>query len=170
MPAAPEIVARRMAELRGGSREAAEELIALFYPELRRLAASHMIRENPGHTWQPTALVNELYLELIKIKALEASGHRAQEEKTAFFGLAAHVMKRLLVLHSRPLYRRLEQVKADESELPVSSDAGPDVLQEVEAALSGLAEVDPDLRSLVELKVFEGRTVEEIARQLHCSQ
>lgn len=170
MPAAPEMVARRMAEFRSGSREAAEELIELFYPELRRLAAAQMIRERPGHTWQPTALVNELYLELIKIKALEGSGVRAREEKQAFFALAAHLMKRLLILHSRPLYRRVEQVKVDESEFPAGTAPDVNALQDVEAALSGLGAIDPDLRLLVELKVFEGVTMEQIAERLHCSE
>jgi len=159
-----------MDEFRRGSREAAEELIELLYPQLRRLAVAQMNRERPGHTWQPTALVNELYLELIKIKALEGSGRLGLEQKAAFFGLAAHLMKRLLIVHSRRLYRRVERVAAEDSDFPLSTASEVDALQDVEAALSGLEAIDPKLRTLVELKVFEELTMGEIAARLEWSE
>ena len=59
-----------MAELRSGSKEAAHRLTELLYPELRRLAAAKMRSERAEHSWQPTLLVNELYLELLKVKGL----------------------------------------------------------------------------------------------------
>jgi len=97
----PDTVARLMADFRKGDSAAANELIELLYPELRRLAAAKMKGERSGHTWQPTLLVNELYLSLVKIKVLEGSGSGADQEKAAFLGLAGQIMKRLLIHHSR---------------------------------------------------------------------
>src|SRR4051794_11836982 len=111
MQTAPDEVAELMDRLRRGSKEAAGQLVALFYPELRRLAHSHMQRERPGHTWQPTVLVNQLYLELIKIKALGKDDRAGQDDRRAFFGLAAHLMRRLLIHHSRPLAKQVEMTE-----------------------------------------------------------
>ena len=72
----PDSAKRLMAELRGGSPEAAGRLVELFYPELRRLATARMLRERVNHTWQPTVLVNELYLELTRIKSLSRGSPR----------------------------------------------------------------------------------------------
>jgi len=157
-----------MAELRGGSPEAAGKLVELFYPELRRLAASRMLREGSNHTWQPTVLVNELYLELTRIKALPPGSTREnEEERDAFFGLAAFLMKRLLVHHSRPLPKRVTKVEIGEAlGLAVS---GEQALQEVEDLLSRLGAIDANLRVVVEMKVFEGLSREEIAQRLNCS-
>src|ERR1700739_1645903 len=96
-----------MAEFRGGSPEAAGKLIELFYPELRRLASGRMIAERANHTWQPTVLVHELYLELIRIKDLPARSLDNEAERNPFFGLAAFLMKRLLIHHARPLPKRV---------------------------------------------------------------
>jgi RNA polymerase sigma factor (TIGR02999 family) len=160
-----EDVARLMASFRKGDKRAAEDLVNLLYPELRRLAASHMHREREAHSWQPTALVNEFYLELIKIKALKP-GENAAGEKQAFLRLAAHLMKRLLIHHSRPLYRQVQKVTLDEdAEFPVR---GNDELLEIDAALGRLEALNPRLRAVVELKVFEGLTGEEIAQRLGC--
>ena len=78
------------------------------------------------------------------------------------------MMKRLLIHHSRPLYRRAEHVAISDEVMP--SDFPGDSLQDVEDALSRLAEVNPRLRAVVEMKVFEGLTGDEIARQLGCSR
>ena len=74
----------------------------VLYPELRKLAAAKMRGERNEHTWQPTLLVNELYLAMVKIKAMGDRGS-AYQEKAAFLGLAGQVMKRLLIDHARPL-------------------------------------------------------------------
>jgi RNA polymerase sigma factor (TIGR02999 family) len=151
---------------RQGDQKAAQELVELFYPELRRLARAHMNREQGGHSWQPTVLVNELYLKLIRIKALppvEGGGG----ERAAFFGLAAHLMKRLLIDHARPLYRHVEKVPIDDD--LISEAAGRDTLAGIEAMLSRLGTIDPKLRTIVELKVFEGFTGEEIAERMGCA-
>src|SRR5262245_26071376 len=98
-----------MARFRSGDRTAADALVGHLYPELRRLAAARMQTERQEHTWTPTVLVNELYLELVKIKALRAS-HEDSSERDAFLRLAGHIMRRLLIHHSRPLYRRAQKV------------------------------------------------------------
>ena len=157
-----------MAAFRNGDGEAGAALAGLFYPELRRLAAARMKGERSAHTWQPTALVHELYLELVKVKAFGESGGSAVEERAAFLRLAGHIMKRMLLHHARPLYRAAEHIAAEENILPVV--ASDQSLPEVEEALSRLAKIDPKLRAVVEMKVFEGMTNEQAARALGCSR
>lgn len=158
----PELIAR----FRRGDRAAADRLFEILYPELRRLAAAKMRREREGHTWQPTILVNELYLELLKVKAL--SGPENQQEKAAFMGFAGYLMNRLLARHSRPLAKKAVKVEADED---VALDsAGAETLAHVETMLARLEAIDPKFRKVIELRVFEGQTMEEIAQQLGCSR
>lgn len=129
---ASEDVSRLMRSFRQGDQQAARQLVDLLYPELKRIAERQMRRERADHTWQPTVLVNELYLELIKIKALKPGSDEAGE-KEAFLKLAAHLMKRLLIHHARPLYRRLEKVPIDS--IMESGRGGGDELAEIDAAL-----------------------------------
>ena len=91
-PHGSETVARLMADFRMRNRAAANRLVELLYPELRKLAATKMRGERTEHTWQPTLPVNELYLALIKIRALEERDC-ADGEKAAFLGLAGHVIE-----------------------------------------------------------------------------
>ena len=165
-PPEPDIFARLLAEFRRGDKAAADRLVELLYPELRKLAAARMRGERAEHTWQPTLLVNELYLALVKVKAL-GNDSPADEGKAAFLGLAGHVMKHLLIDHSRPLYRRAEKVQLDD--MPYLSPTGIEDVQFVEQLLARLGAIDPKLRSVVEMRVFEGLTGDEIAQQLGCS-
>jgi RNA polymerase sigma factor (TIGR02999 family) len=160
-----ENVSRLMHSFRQGDQHAAKELVEMFHPELRRLAVAYMKRERSGHTWQPTALVNELYLKLIRIKALPSANAR-QEEKAAFFELAAQIMKRLLIEHARPLYRQSQKVTLEEN--LDRNTPGADTLAEIEQALERLGAINPRLRNVVELRVFEGLTAEEIAARIGC--
>ncbi len=162
---AAEDVGRLMRSFRQGDQQAAKQLVDLLYPELRRIAAGQMRLERADHTWQPTVLVNELYLELIKIRALKP-GEDEAGEREAFLRLAAHLMKRLLIHHSRPRYRRVEKVPLDG--IAETKRGGGEELAQIEAALSRLAALNPRLRTVVELKVFEGLTGEEIAQRLGC--
>jgi len=153
-----------MASFRNGDHEAAGRLVELFYPELRRIAAARMRAERPGHTLQPTALVHQLYLELVKVKALRPASSGGADEKAAFLGLAAYLMKRLLIHHARPLSKRAEKAELPDLPGPHSEDS----LLEIDDVLSRLAAINPALRQVVELRVFEGLTREEIARKMGC--
>ncbi len=154
-----------MANLRRGDHSATRQLFDLLYPELRRLAGTQMSRERQGHSWQPTVLVNELYLELIKIKSLKG-GSDGADERESFFRLAAFLMRRLLIHHSRPLHQRIEKVELDDSpsEIPDSES-----LVDIENALDRLASINPALRRVVEMRVFEGCNVDEVSKALGCS-
>jgi RNA polymerase sigma factor (TIGR02999 family) len=155
-----------MASFRNGDPEAAGRLVELFYPELRRIAAARMRAERPGHTLQPTAVVHQLYLELVKVKALRPANSGGKDEQAAFLGLAAFLMKRLLIHHARPLSKRSE--KAELCDLPQSDALAEHSLLEIDDALNRLAAINPALRRVVELRVFEGLTREEIAREMGC--
>jgi len=162
----PDSVARLMARFRHGDHEAAGRLVELFYPELRRIAAARMRAERLDHTLQPTAVVHQLYLELVKVKALRPADSDGADEKAAFLGLAAYLMKRLLIHHARPLSKRAE--KAELLDLPGPQSAAEHSLLEIDDLLNRLAAMNPALRRVVELRVFEGKTREEIARELGC--
>lgn len=155
-----------MASFRSGDHEAAGRLVELFYPELRRIAAARMRAERPNHTLQPTAVVHQLYLELVKVKALRPASSGGADEKTAFLGLSAYLMKQLLIHHARPLSRRAE--RAELPDLPISQPGTEHSLLEIDDLLNRLADINPALRRVVELRVFEGLTREEIARVMGC--
>lgn len=161
-----EAISRLMNAFRKGDQDAGAALTDLFYPELKRLASSKMRGERAAHTWQPTALVHELYLELRKVRGLKESD--SAEDQAAFLGLAGHMMRRMLIHHARPLHRRAERVEIKEQSHAI--DNGTESLLEVENALDRLAQIDPRLRTVVEMKVFEGLTGEEIATRLNCSR
>src|SRR5215831_10794867 len=155
-----------MASFRNGDHEAAGRLVEIFYPELRRIAAASMRVERADHTLQPTAVVHQLYLELVKIKALRPASSGGAGEKAAFLGLAAYLMKQLLIHHARPLSKRVQK-----TELPDLSGPGAATEQslvEIDDVLNRLAAINPALRRVVELRVFEGLTREEIARKMDC--
>ena len=162
----PETVARLMASFRDGDHEAAGRLVEIFYPELRRIAAARMRAERPNHTLQPTAVVHQLYFELIKIKALRPASSGGADEKAAFLGLAAYLMKQLLIHHARPLSRRSE--KAEVPDLPGPRLSAEHSLIEIDDVLNRLAAINPALRQVVEMRVFEGLTREEIAQKMGC--
>ena len=150
-----------------GRKDAVDALFTALYPELRRMAALYMRREAKTHSWQPTLLVNELYLELIKNKALDQGYDDSR--RAAFFGLAGFLMKRLLILHSRPLRNQVQTVEVTAIELTLQSPITPESLLAVETLLDRLSAIDARIRSVVELRVFEGKTHEEIAAELGCS-
>jgi RNA polymerase sigma factor (TIGR02999 family) len=163
----PDSVALLTADFRRVDRNPAGELVEQFHLELRRLAAARMRRERADHTWQTTALVNELYLELVKVRGL-TSADLEEQDKAAFLGFAGHIMKRLLIHHARPLYRRAQKVPLEEAPEPIVE--GAEALREVDDALGRLAAIDPKLRTVVEMRVFEGLTGDEIASRLACSR
>jgi len=153
-----------MANFRNGDHEAAGRLVELFYPELRRIAAARMRAERQDHTLQPTAVVHQLYLELVKVKALRPAGSSGADEKAAFLGLAAYLMKQLLIHHARPLSKRVEKTEL----LDLTAQHSEHSVVEIDDVLNRLAAINPALRRVVELRVFEGLTREEIARKMGC--
>ncbi len=160
--------AQLMAAFRDGDAEAARQLVETLYPELRQIARVRMQGERKDHTLQPTALINELYLELIRLGRLRPGSADAEEERAHFLRLSAFLMRRLLIHHARPLSKRMNKVELD-ARLTNGDEASPDIIRDVDRALDQLAEIDPKLRQVVELKVFEGLTTEEIAARLNCS-
>jgi RNA polymerase sigma factor (TIGR02999 family) len=157
-------VSSLMARFRLGDRQAADQLFSLLYPELRRLAAIKMNAEGSQHSWQPSLLVNELYLQLVKVKSLPAPETADRSEREQFLQLAAHVMRNLLIDHSRLLSHRI--TKVDIAKFEVLDESGDATLQEIDELLEKLASIHPRLRSVVEMKVFEGLSVDEIGMRL----
>jgi RNA polymerase sigma factor (TIGR02999 family) len=138
-----------------------ERLLAAVHGELRRIAGAYMRRERQDHTLQPTALVNEAYLRLIGDRAVswEGRGH--------FFGIAARVMRQILVDHARKRRARKRGmgVRADRS---VSTLVDPSGGQDIDVlalheALDDLAALDPRQAEIVELRYFGGLTEAEVA-------
>ncbi|HZQ53585.1 MAG TPA: ECF-type sigma factor [Bryobacteraceae bacterium] len=160
-------IKRACSDFSDGTLSGPDQLFEAFYPELKRLAAAKMRREPAGHTLQPTALVNELYLELLKVNALRSVKPNDSRQKSAFFALAGQVMRWLLIRHTRRLSWHAEPV-----EFPSAlADSKPSIahLLEVEGILNELAAIDPQLRTVVELRVFEGLSIEECSERLECS-
>jgi RNA polymerase sigma factor (TIGR02999 family) len=160
-------ITRALSDLTNGTLSGPEQLIEAFYPELKRLAASKMRYGAADHTLQPTALVNELYLELLKVNALRSVKPKDSRERSAFFALAGQVMHWLLVRHTRRSSWRLEVLGVPES----LADPSPGIqrLVELDRLLSELGAIDPQLRAVVELRVFEGMSIEECSTRLGCS-
>ena len=147
-----------LGEWSGGDREALERLIPVVYGELRRLAASYLKSERPGHTLQPTALVHEAYLRLSKQHGV------AWQNRSHFFAVAARMMRRILVDHARK--RRASKRDAEAwlvETVPGASVASgrPTELLSLDRALEALERIDPAQARVVELRFFAGLTIEE---------
>ena len=156
-----------------GDGSALEELIPLVLDDLRRIAGSFLARESPGHTLEPTALVNEIYLRLVGRRTVQ------WESRSQFFATMAQLMRRILVDHSR---RRKAIKKGGDVQKSVFDEAldtrtlwGPAIrainvdLVALDDALQSLAAVDPRQARIVELRYFGGLTIEETARALETS-
>jgi RNA polymerase sigma factor (TIGR02999 family) len=157
---------RLLRQAQGGDRAALDELLPQVYRELRQLASRQLAAERPGHTLQPTALVHEVYLRLIDQHSVD------WRNRAHFFGLAAEMMRRILVNHA--VGRRAQKRGAGETLLSLEeADALPgrpalDVVL-LDAALNRLAELDPTQARIVELKFFAGLSNEEAAEVLGVS-
>jgi len=147
-------------------KRALDQMLPVLYRELHRLAAAYLSREATGHTLQPTALVHEAYLRLIDQR------HVNWRNRAQFLGLAAGMMRRILVSHARDRVARKRGGGAERVSLSlVESPSGrPDVeLIALEEAMTRLAALDERKARVVELKFFGGLTVEEIAEVLEIS-
>src|SRR5262245_8043484 len=149
-----------------GSEEAREEMLALVYDELRRLARNFLARERLDHTLQPTALVHEAYLRLIDQRQVDWR-NRAQ-----FVGMAAVMMRRILVNHARDRAAEKRGGGARKVSLSELHDVGggPDIdVIALHDALEKLEAQDPRKSRVVELKFFGGLTTAEIAEVMQLS-
>ncbi len=147
-------------DYKGGRKDALDELFPLVYGELRKLAASRMRNERGDHTLQPTALVHEAYMRLIEQHSTD------WQNRAHFFGLAAEMMRRILVNHA--VKNNAEKRFGNQTRLAldeiVDFTNGSDInLISLDEALNKLAEFDPKQAKIIELKFFGGLTNEEIA-------
>lgn len=160
-------VTRILSAIENGDRNAASELLPLVYEELRRLASSKMQHEKSGQTLQPTALVHEAFLRLVGGADKRNAEAPNWDSRGHFFAAAAEAMRRILIDNARHRGRnkrgghwvRQELHEASAAECPAELD---DLLA-LDEALTKLANEDPELAKLVELRYFTGRTVEETA-------
>jgi RNA polymerase sigma factor (TIGR02999 family) len=159
-PAKPQVTAL-LQQWSRGDRDALEKLTPLVYEELRGIAAGYMRDERPGHTLQATALVHEAYVRLIGQKRV------SWQNRAHFFGIAAQLMRRILIDHAR---RRQAAKRGVGGALRLT--AGVDVagapeqdfdLLAIDGALSRLEQLDAAQARIVELRFFGGLTVEETA-------
>jgi RNA polymerase sigma factor (TIGR02999 family) len=158
----PKEVSRLLIDWGNGDQAALDELIPLVYDELRRLAGRYMRRENQGHTLQTSALVNEAYMRLIDQRSVH------WQNRAHFFGVAAQLMRRILVDHARSRSRAKRgggaQMVSHADQAGVSKEAEEVIA--LDDALTNLAEMDPRKSQIVEMKFFGGLTTEEVAEVL----
>ena len=161
-----EDVTRLLIDWSNGDPVALDQLMPMVYSELRSLASRYLRRERVDHTLQPTALVNEAYLRLVDQRSVR------WQNRAHFFGVAAQMMRRILVDHAKSHHRAkrgggARKVSLDEA-IGVTDDraAGLVVLDE---ALTRLAEFDDRKSRIVELRYFGGLSVEETAEVLEVS-
>jgi RNA polymerase sigma factor (TIGR02999 family) len=149
-----------------GNEQALARLMPLIYGELRRLAAHRMSGERADHTLQPTALVHEAYLLLVKQKV-------GWQNKAHFFAVAAQVMRRVLIDHARTNLRKKrggDQIKLSLDDVYLFSEDKPDEILALDESLKSLAERDPRQSSIVEMRFFGGLELKEIAAILGISE
>ena len=151
-----------------GDREALELLTPKVYAELRRIASRALSRERPGHTLQSTALVHEAFMKLVDQRSVD------WQSRAHFFGLAAQLMRRILVDHARRVGRAKRGGDAVLLSLDAANDADTpsrsvDDVYLLDAALRKLESIDPTQGRVVELRFFGGLTIEETADLLAVS-
>ena len=158
-------VTQLLKAMRGGDPAAAEHLLPLVYTELHRLAQAYMRRERPDHTLQATALINEAYLRLVGEEVdWNSRGH--------FIGLAAHVMRQVLVDYARAHSAQRRAGGMQRVEMEDHLAIAPERLDEVvwlDEALERLASENARQAQVVEMRYFGGLSVEEIAAILDVS-
>ncbi len=151
----------------GGDQSAFDELLPLIYGELRRLARRYLRRERPNHSLQPTALVHEAYLRLVDQRQIQ------WQNRAHFFGAAAQVMRRILIDHARQhgAAKRggAEQRVTLDEDLAFAPERDFNLLV-LDGALNRLAEVDPQMSRLVELRFFGGLSIDETAEVMGVSE
>jgi len=154
-------VTRLLADLRGGDANAMNYLFPLVYNELRRVAANLMQRqERPGHTLQPTALVNEAYIRMV------ASPEMNLQNRAHFFAIASRAMRQALVQHARQKFadkRGGRQVQVEMDDAMAHIDVDVEHVMAVDEALEKLEKLDPQQAKMLEMQYFAGNSIDEIA-------
>ena len=162
----PGAITQWLLDLRSNDKQGLDQMLPVVYEELHRLATQYLSREATGHTLQPTALVNEAYLRLVDQQRVDWR-NRAQ-----FLGVAAQMMRRILVNHARDRAALKRGGNAEQVSLSLleSPSGRPDVdLIALEGALERLAAIDERKCRVVELRFFGGLTTEEIGEVLQIS-
>ena len=166
MSTSPQAVTQLLVDWGNGDRQALEKLTPLVYQELKRLAARYLRRERREHTLQSTALVHEAWLRLID------QNHVHWQNRAQFFGIAAEMIRRILIDHAR----NRQAAKRGDGAIKLSLDealGAPDRrdfdLVALDDALGDLAKLDPKQGKLVELRFFAGLSIEESAEVLGVS-
>lgn len=157
-------VTQLLGEWANGDSKALERLTPLVYRELRQLAAGYLRREKDDFTLQPTALVHEAYLRLVNQR------NTNWQNRSHFFGVAAHLMRQILVdqaRHRRAGKRAGREVSLEET-ISLAPERGADILA-LDDALNGLERLDPRKFKAVELRYFGGLSMEETAQALAVS-
>ncbi len=159
----PSTTTQLLIDLTNGKRTAVDELLPLIYSELRSLASNYLRRERIDHTLQPTALVHEAYLRLVDQTQVN------WQNRAHFFGVAAQMMRRILVDHARAHQANkrggdLQRVSLDESQEGII-EARADLIA-LDDALLELTTFDEVKSRIVELRYFGGLTVEETAEAM----
>lgn len=163
----PREITQMLLELTDGNEEVVNQILPHIYDELRRLASSYLRRERSNHTLQPTALVHEAYMKLIDQSRVK------WQNRAHFFGIAAQVMRRILMDHARKHTAEkrggdAELLPIEEEILVVSHDKSAELVA-LDDALNQLAEMDERKAKIVELRYFGGLSIEETAEVLGVS-
>src|SRR5262252_6793185 len=147
-----------------GDQQALEDLTPLVYKELRRLAASYLRKERKGHTLRPTALVHEAYLRLVN------QSNPRWEDRSHFYGVAARLMRQILVEHARrkQAIKREARTVSLENALTFHQERGRDLVA-LDNALAALEKFDPRKCKAIELRYFGGLSMDEVAQALEVS-
>lgn len=153
-------------EVKAGDKDALDRLVPLAYAELRRLADNYLRRERSDHTLQPTALVHEAYMRLI------GQDQPEYRNRAHFFGVAAQLMRQILVDHART--RNAGKRGGGDSKVPLESvaqpmAASPEMFLDLDEALQRLERQDARKARVIEMRFFAGLTAEETAETLGVS-
>src|SRR5579862_3946713 len=156
-----------------GNNEAAEQLLPLLYDELRQLAAQKMAHEKPGQTLDPTALVHEAFLRLVSGQnGVSKAGELRWQGRAHFFAAAAEAMRRILIENARRKKRFRhggDRKRVSLIDVPAANQDAEDLL-DFDEALTRLATEDAEAASVVKLRFYAGRSVEEAAASLGISR
>lgn len=165
MPEAPPDVTLLLQSVQHGQEGALDQLLPLVYNDLRQVAAKYLRAERMDHTLQPTALVHETFLRLVDQRSAN------WQNRAHFFAVAAQLMRRVLVDYARRVAtarRGGGRIVSLEEGMDVPTDE-PEVLLDVDEALTALGQMDPRAARVVELRFYAGLSVEEVAEVMQLS-